>query len=290
MAEEFGEEQARAFLGRKEFLKSQTTIIGGSRLFHGAPLLALKVASRLNQMVFFYSPEPEVGEVAAKIKSRLFSFIWVPLGEVNDYIKKSTAVLIGPGLMRFGREKESKKYERKRFDDEAGRLTKKITEGLLSQFPQKQWVIDAGSLQVMEEKFIPSGAILTLNFEEYRLLFGVDLEKKSTAEKEKILVSLAQKHAAILLTKEDYSLVTDGTTCLVVGPGNEGLEKGGMGDALAGLAVALAGQKPSLEAAATALFISKMAAHQLYQKVGPFFNADDLVGEIPLALGRLLNL
>lgn len=78
MAEEFGEKQACAFLSRQEFLKSQTTIISGSRLFHGAPLLALKVASRLNRMVFFSSPEPSLGEVAAKIKSRLFSFIWVP--------------------------------------------------------------------------------------------------------------------------------------------------------------------------------------------------------------------
>jgi len=289
MAEKFGEKQARAFLSRQEFLKSQTTIIGGSRLFHGAPLLALKVASRLNRMVFFSSPEPSLGEVAAKIKSRLFSFIWVPFEEVGDYIKKSTAVLIGPGLMRFGKEKENKEYEKKRFDDEAGRLTKKITEGFLSQFPQRQWVIDAGSLQVMAEKFIPAGAVLTPNFEEYRLLFGVDLEKKPTAEKEKMLVSLAQKYRAVFLTKEDYSCVTDGKTCFFVGPGNKGLEKGGMGDVLAGLVAALVGQKPTLEAAATALFISKKAAHELYRKKGLFFNADDLADEIPFAIERLLK-
>lgn len=289
MAEKFGEKQARAFLSRQEFLKSQTTIIGGSRLFHGAPLLSLKIASRLNKMVFFSSPEPSLGEVAAKIKSRLFSFIWVPFEEVGDYIKKSTAVLIGPGLMRFGKEKESQKYERERLDDEAGRLTKKITENFLAQFPQKQWVIDAGSLQVMEKEFIPPGAILTPNFEEYCLLFGVDLEKKSGEEKEKALAFLAQKHQAILLTKEDYSLATDGRTSFLVGPGNEGLEKGGMGDVLAGLVAALAGQKPVLEAAATALFVSKKAAHELYGEKGPFFNADDLADKIPSAMERLLR-
>jgi len=36
-----------------------------SRLFHGAPLLSLKIASRLNKMVFFSSPEPSLGKVAA---------------------------------------------------------------------------------------------------------------------------------------------------------------------------------------------------------------------------------
>jgi NAD(P)H-hydrate repair Nnr-like enzyme with NAD(P)H-hydrate dehydratase domain len=159
----------------------------------------------------------------------------------------------------------------------------------LSQFPQKQWVIDAGSLQVMEKEFISPGAILTPNFEEYRLLFGVDLEKKPVEEKEKTLVFLAREHQAILLTKEDYSLVTDGRTCFLVGPGNKGLEKGGMGDILAGLVAALAGQKPPLEAAATALFVSKKAASKLYRKKGPFFNADDLADEIPFAMERLLK-
>ena len=35
----------------------QVTIIGGSKLFHGAPILSLKVASRMVDMVFFASPE-----------------------------------------------------------------------------------------------------------------------------------------------------------------------------------------------------------------------------------------
>jgi NAD(P)H-hydrate epimerase len=79
----------------------QVTIIGGSKLFHGAPLLSLKVASRIVDMVFFASSQPCMGEIAQRIKSDLFSFIWVPWDEVAQYIKKSDAVLIGPGLMRY---------------------------------------------------------------------------------------------------------------------------------------------------------------------------------------------
>ena len=37
---------------------TQITIIGGSDLFHGAPILALKTASRIVDMVFFTSPDP----------------------------------------------------------------------------------------------------------------------------------------------------------------------------------------------------------------------------------------
>ncbi|KKR63507.1 MAG: hypothetical protein UU03_C0003G0014 [Candidatus Woesebacteria bacterium GW2011_GWA1_40_45] len=83
----------------------QVTIIGGSSLFHGAPLLALKVASRIVDMVFFTSPEPSVGGVAEKIKSKLLSFIWIPWDEIENYIEKSDAILIGPGFLRFRSEK-----------------------------------------------------------------------------------------------------------------------------------------------------------------------------------------
>src|SRR3989344_7790940 len=80
-------------------------IIGGSSLFHGAPLLSLKVASRICDMVFFTSPEPSLGKIAENFKSKLFSFIWVPWEEVDKYIEKSDAVLIGPGFLRFKSEK-----------------------------------------------------------------------------------------------------------------------------------------------------------------------------------------
>src|SRR4030065_1868546 len=79
----------------------QVTIIGGSSLFHGAPILALKSASRIVDMVFFATPEKSVGMVAEQLKSKLLSFIWVPWEEAENYITKSDAVLIGPGFMRF---------------------------------------------------------------------------------------------------------------------------------------------------------------------------------------------
>ena len=51
----------------------QVTIIGGSSLFHGAPMLAVKAASRLMDMVFFGSPERDLEKVAP-----VNSFIWIP--------------------------------------------------------------------------------------------------------------------------------------------------------------------------------------------------------------------
>ena len=45
----------------------QVTIVGGSKLFHGAPILALKAASRIVDMVFFTSPEPGQNSVISSI-------------------------------------------------------------------------------------------------------------------------------------------------------------------------------------------------------------------------------
>src|SRR3972149_1330928 len=70
----------------------QVTIIGGSALFHGAPMLAVKAASRLVDMVFFGSTERDLEKIA-----KLNSFVWVPWGGVEDYVAKSDAGLIGPG-------------------------------------------------------------------------------------------------------------------------------------------------------------------------------------------------
>ncbi len=258
----------------------QVTIIGGSKLFHGAPLLSLKVASRIVDMVFFASPEPSVGGVAERIKSKLSSFIWVPWDEVDDYIKKSDAVLIGPGFMRFRSEKVPPQKRNQGFD-EAASQTRKITKRLLNKFPDKRWVIDAGSLQVINKGWIPRNAILTPNKKEYKFLFG---ELKAQ--------EVAQKYNCIITAKGPLTLVCppaqagSSSACVEIKNGNPGLTKGGTGDVLAGLTVALLAKNEPFLAAAVASYISKTAADELYRKVGTNYNSDDLADKIPETLFR----
>jgi len=259
----------------------RVTIIGGSRLFHGAPLLALKTASRIVDMVFFSSPEPSVGAVAAKLKSKLGSFIWVPFKEVGDYLRKSDAILIGPGLMRYQKESQSAECHQQRLCGQAGYQTKKITETLLRQFPQKQWVIDGGSLQVMAVEEIPEGAILTPNQKEFKLLFGPQARPT-----EKLVQRLAKKYRCFLVLKLAQTIVASPERTRLIKGGNPGLTKGGTGDVLAGLTVALAAKNPPFLAACAASWVLKKAADELYQRAGFAYNADDLAEKIPEVLGR----
>jgi NAD(P)H-hydrate epimerase len=268
----------------------QVAIIGGSKLFHGAPILALKTASRIVDMVFFASPEPSVGRVAEQLKSKLGSFIWVPWDEVGEYIKKSDAVLIGPGLMRFRRETKKLKNLNTKKLDEAGEETKRVTESLLKKFPDKQWVIDAGSLQVMEAKYIPKNAILTPNQKEFRMLFsGEDTSdgvRMHSSEVEASVKRLAEKYKCIIVLKGPQTIVCSPQECVLVEGGNAGLTKGGTGDVLAGLTVALAAKNPPFFAACAASLIVKKAAEELSKKVGFTYNADDLAEKVPEVLGK----
>jgi len=253
----------------------QVVIIGGSKLFHGAPVLALKTASRIVDMVFFSSPEPSLGKIAQQLKSHLAAFIWVPFEEIEDYLAKSDAILIGPGLLRFRKESQRTACQSQRLCCEEGEKTKEITESLLQKFPQKQWVIDGGSLQVMEPKFIPQNAILTPNQKEFKMLFG-------EAEADQ----MAKEHHCVIVLKGPKTIVSSADECLTVEGGNAGLTKGGTGDVLAGLTVALAAKNPPFLAAAAASFIAKKAADELYQKVGFAYDADDLTDKIPEVLGK----
>jgi hydroxyethylthiazole kinase-like uncharacterized protein yjeF len=248
----------------------QITIIGGSKLFHGAPLLSLKAASRLVDMVFFSSPESALGEVAAQLKSGLASFIWVPWGEVEEYIRKSDAVLVGPGMMRFEMGKGDKKIE---IFDAAGTETRSITKYLLQKYPEKKWVIDAGSLQVIEPEWIPRKAILTPNTKEYELLFNEQFTLQNFQSNAKLF------HCYIVY-KGPTTYVTDGETTYEINGGNAGLTKGGTGDVLAGVTVGLLAKNPPLLAAAAASLLVKKTAESLYEKVGYTFNADDLAEEM----------
>lgn len=259
----------------------QVTIIGGSSLFHGAPILSLKVASRIVDMVFFATPEKSVGYVAENLKSKLLSFIWIPWEDIEKYIEKSDAMLIGPGFMRFGSEKTPHGV-RHHVCDEACQITSEITYDLLKKFPRKRWVIDAGSLQVMDSEWIPEGAVLTPNRKEFERLF------KSKAQNPNAKL-MAEKYHCTIVLKGPETIICSPNECMIVKGGNAGMTKGGTGDVLAGLTVALLAKNDPFFAATSASYITKAAADELYEKAGTNYNADDLAGKIPETLHELLK-
>lgn len=254
-------------------MNGKLTIIGGSHLFHGASLWALKVASRIVDMVF-YSSVAENNELTQKLKSQLYDFIAVPRDKVEDYIAESDAVLIGPGLPREDGRKTGEES------------TKELTEKLLKKFPDKKWVIDAGSLTEMEAewlKWLNGNVVVTPHQKEFEELFNIKYTNQNLKVGE-----IAKKYNCIILLKGATDIVCSPDRCVEVKGGNEGMTKGGTGDVLAGLVTALACKNDLFLAASSASYINKKAGDSLYKRVGPYFNASDLADKIPKVMRELI--
>ncbi len=245
------------------------TIIAGSKLFHGPPLVTIQVASRIVDMVFLSSPEPSIGRIAENLKSQLSSFIWIPWEDTDHYIEKSDSLLIGPGFMRYGSEKDAH-LQTDRHCDETCMISREITRRFLKKYYYKRWVIDGGSLQVMDPEWIPSGAVLTPNLKEYKKLFS-NLSPES----------VSKKYDCTIVVKGPISHVYSPGEITEIRGGNPGLTKGATGDVQAGLTCALFAKNSGHLSASAASYIIKSAAESLYHKVGVNYNADDLVNEIP---------
>jgi len=259
----------------------QITIIGNSNLFHGPLILALKTASRFVDMVFFASPEESNKEIAAYVKSEVPSFIWVPFEEVDKYIDKSDACLIGPGFKRYNSENSENKHDVNFCDDDC-KKTREVTEKLLTTHASKKWVIDAGSLQVMDADWIPQSSIITPNKKEFEMLFDSKPDEDTIRE-------MSKKYSVTIVVKGVTTLVESPEGSVEIEGGNAGLTKGGTGDVLAGLTAALFAKNDALLSASAASFIQKKAAEELAIDVGTFYNADDLANQIPYTYNRLLS-
>lgn len=246
------------------------TIVGGSELFHGASLWALKTASRIVDMVF-YATVPVNEKLTQKLKSEFYDFIAVPRDEINSYIGESDAVLIGPGMTRT-------------------KDTYQITEKLLQQFPNKKWVIDAGSLQMMKADWLKplKQAIITPHKKEFTHLFKKQL-KDNLKSQQMMIKSLAEEYSCVIVLKGPKDIVCDSDKCLVNTTGNMGMTKGGTGDVLAGLISGLVCKNDLLLAASAGIYINGLAGDVLYKRVGPYFNATDLGEEIPKIMAEILQ-
>lgn len=247
-------------------------LIGGSDLFHAASLWSLTVASRIVDLVHFASVE-ENNDIVRQAKSEFRNGIVIHRRDIEAYIEEDDCILIGPGMTR---------------DTE----TKDLTDRLLRTYPNKQWVIDAGALQMMDLSNIPSNAILTPHHGEFELLVNkqsnsAPIHYEIQGETENVVMAFAKTYDCVVVLKGQQDTVSNGKDTRVVVGGNAGMTKGGTGDVLAGLIAALACMNDPFLSAMAGSFINKLAGDELYTTVGPFFNATDLANQIPKTMKRI---
>lgn len=240
-------------------------IIGGSDLFHAASKWSLDVASKFVDMVF-YSSIPINNELVREAKGEFWNGIIVEREHLEGYLDEADVVLIGPGMTRTSE-------------------TEKVVNSLLSAYPQKKWVIDAGALQMMDVTLLQKNMIVTPHKTEFEKLMGSGVGDETLPQE---IQEFSQTHKDVcILVKGRVDVVGRGEELEMIEGGNAGMTKGGTGDVLAGLVAALYCKYDALTAAVIGSYINKKAGENLWQTVGPYFNASDLVEEIPRVLWQL---
>lgn len=273
-------------------------IIGGSHLFHAASIWSLTVASRLVDLVH-YASVPENNALILKMKEEFRNGIVIHRRDVEAYIHEDDCILIGPGMVRPTTQDAisaavgvSDLGQIDELADESSQ-TVALTHLLLTRFPHKQWVIDAGALQVLTLQDIPERAILTPHHGEFDTLWIKHLQQYPhdsgfTSLSDQVRAFAAQ-YRCVVLVKGAIDYVSDGTEIWGISGGNAGMTKGGTGDVLAGLIAGLACKNDPVLAVLCGSFVNKQAGDKLYQTVGYGYNATDLANQIPMTMHRILS-
>ncbi len=183
--------------------------------------------------------------------------------------------------------------------EDEGEQTYYLTKYLLEKYPEKKWVIDAGALQMMELEWLKQlegRVVLTPHEGEFERLFNFQFsifnfqsnQNDKILKKQNIVEKMARKYNCIVLLKGHEDIVCSSEKCMRVAGGNAGMTKGGTGDVLAGLVGAFACKNDLWLSAIAASYINKKAGDSLFEKVGYYFNASDLVDEIPRVMKELI--
>jgi NAD(P)H-hydrate epimerase len=250
-------------------------IIGGSKDYHGSPILAGKAAFALNiDLVYLIVPE----KIASVIRSSDWRFIVKTYPEeflsrqhiqelIEPMINQVDAILIGPGL---GTENETF-------------LAVKFLFKLIP--PDKPVIIDADALKTCKNEILPKDTILTPHAGEFTILTNKKIPIENDANTK---LSFIQK--AIQEYDPSVTWVVKGPTDIIVSnnqhyfntTGTPAMTTGGTGDILAGLITAIRTVvKNSLNASAMATFLIGKAGEKAEKEI---FSIEKLIDHIPRVL------
>ncbi|WP_314733342.1 NAD(P)H-hydrate dehydratase [Anaerobacillus sp. CMMVII] len=231
-------------------------IIAGSQAMTGAPILTAKACHRLGAgLVTLATPETAHQAIASQLIEATFHLCPSENGEIatlnlsNEVLdNRYDAIAVGPGL---------------------GRSTKgDFIDTLLTSF-NKPLIIDADGLYYLKN-FLPSlqmrkgVTVLTPHVGEFAYLMNEPIEK---IEKNRFQFSkqFAEKYGVYLVLKGPYTIVTTPRGKQFINTtGNASLAKGGSGDVLTGMVLALIMQQRDVQSAiSNAVFLHGKAADYL---------------------------
>ena len=246
-------------------------VVGGSYIYHGAPILSSLAALRAGTDLV-YTSVPKINAQSTRAISP--NLIVIPLvdqkltrGAVRKLLgaipKNLDSATIGMGLA----------------------IAEKTSLNILVESLIKNDVRVSLDASALVSDILPvisnKNAVVTPHAGEFKRLFGISppenqKQRISTVEK------LARKHSITILLKGQTDVVSDGKTTYLNPKKIPAMTVGGTGDVLSGLVAGiLSKNRNALESAAAATYINGLAGKLVQKKLGLHMTPMDLIDAIP---------
>ena len=246
-------------------------VVGGSYIYHGAPILS-SIAALRSGTDLVYTSVPKINVSATRSISP--NLIVIPLvdqkltrGAVNKLVgaipRNLHSATIGMGLAI--QEKNALLHLIKSLINHDVRLS-----------------LDASSLipdilPLLSNKNV----VVTPHAGEFSRLFGESPPAKIN-ERTKLVEKNAKEYGITVLLKGSTDVISDGTTTYLYKKNIPAMTVGGTGDVLSGLVAGmLSKNRNPLESAAVATFVNGLAGMAVQKKYGLHMTSMDLLDEIP---------
>jgi len=246
-------------------------VVGGSYIYHGAPILSSLAALRSGTDLV-YTSVPKINTQSTRAISP--NLIVIPLvdqkltrGAVKKLLgaipKNLDSATIGMGLAVA--EKSSLKI---------------LIQELLNR--DVRLSLDASALV---SDILPllanKNVVVTPHAGEFKRLFG-QISPENQKQRISLVEKFAKENGITILLKGQTDVVSDGKTTFLNPKKIPAMTVGGTGDVLSGLVAGiLAKNRNALEAAAAAAFINGMAGKLVQKKLGLHITSMDLIDVIP---------
>ena len=247
-------------------------IIGGSYMYHGAPILSSLAALRTGADLV-YTAVPKVNAQASRAISP--DLIVIPLadskltrGSVNKLLGQ---IPVGIDSAAIGMGLAVENIE----------ALKLLIKSLIER--DVRLSLDASALR---KEILPiikgKNVVITPHSGEFERIFGEEIpsNKKtriSTLEK------LAKKNSITILLKGQDDIITDGVMTLINSKKTPAMTVGGTGDVLSGIVASMLSRNRNvLESTASAAFLNGQAGKIIQKQFGTHMIASDLIDVLPL--------
>ncbi len=249
----------------------KVVVIGGSYIYHGAPILSSLAALRTGADLV-YTCIPKINAQSTRAISP--NLIVIPLvdskltrGAVNKLLGQIPndidSATIGMGLAI-----------------QDIHALKVLVKSLLDR--DVRISLDASALVSYILPFISGkNVVVTPHSGEFKRLFGI-IPPDSLKERIKTVEKFAKENSLIVLLKGATDIISDGNKTFLNPKKTPAMTVGGTGDVLSGIVVGLLGRnRNAFESASAAAYINGLAGKMIQKKFGLHIVATDLIEVIP---------